>query len=55
MSEVFLCLFIFVKLKKNFFLGLQVWHMEVPRLEVESELQLLDYATAHGNTGTLTH
>ena len=34
----FVCLFIF--------LGLHLWHIEVPRLGVESELQLLDYTTA---------
>ena len=28
------------------FLGSHPWHMEVPRLEVESELRLLAYATA---------
>ena len=28
------------------FLGLHLWHMEVPRLRVESELQLLAYTTA---------
>ena len=28
------------------FLGLQVWHMEVPRLGVELELQLPAYTTA---------
>ena len=28
------------------FSGLQLWHMEVPGLGVESELQLLAYATA---------
>ena len=28
------------------FLGLQVWHMEVPRLGVKSELQLPTYTTA---------
>ena len=28
------------------FLGLHPWHMEVPRLEAESELQLVAYATA---------
>ena len=54
-----------------FFLLLRphVGHMEVPRLEVESELQLPAYATAtatqepclaiyttaHGNAGSLTH
>ena len=46
------------------FLGLHLGHVEVPRLGVESELQLLAYAiatratpvtctTAHGNTGFL--
>ena len=29
--------------------------MEVPRLGVESELQLLAYTTAYHNTGSLTH
>ena len=29
-----------------FFLGTHPWHMEVPRLGVESELQLLAYVTA---------
>ena len=28
------------------FLGLHAWHMELPRLEAELELQLLAYATA---------
>ena len=28
------------------FLGLYLWHMEIPRLGVKSELQLLAYATA---------
>ena len=37
------------------FLGLYLWHMEVPRLGDESELQLLAYATACGNAGSLTH
>ena len=51
------------------FLGLYLWHMEVPRLEVELELQLLAYTTAtateylshigdlyhiHGHIGSLT-
>ena len=35
-----LCLFI------HCFLGLHLWHMEVPRLGAEMELQLLAYATA---------
>ena len=52
------------------FLGLHPWHMEVSRLGVELELQLLayttakqhgilatsaTYTTAHGNAGSLTH
>ena len=52
----------------SFFTGLHLWHMEVPGLEVESELQqqayttataILDltasvtYTIAHGNTGSL--
>ena len=39
-----------VKLKGGLFfwsfLGLPLWHMEVPRLEVKSELQLPAYTTA---------
>ena len=51
-----------------FFLGLHPWHVEVPSLEVELELQLLAYVratetrvmfaiytTAHSNAGSLTH
>ena len=38
-----------------FFLGPYLQHMEVPRLGVESELQLLTYTTAHSNAGPLTH
>ena len=30
------------------FLRLRLWHMEVPRLGVKSELQLLAYTTATG-------
>ena len=50
------------------FLGLYQWHMEVPRLGVESELRPRVYTTAmakrdlsqicdtaRGNTGSLTH
>ena len=37
------------------FLGPHLWHMEVPRLGAESELQLLAYTTAHGNARCLTH
>ena len=38
--RVYLFIYFFV------FLGLHLWHMEVPRLEVESELKPLAYATA---------
>ena len=38
-----LCLLFYLIL---FCLGLHQWHMEVPRLGVESELQLLAYTTA---------
>ena len=59
MREIFtLCIYLFV----YYFLGLQVWHMEVPRLGVKSELHLLATATAtttadlsHSNTRFLTH
>ena len=40
-------------------LGPHLWYMEIPRLGVESELQLwvlsVTYTTAHGNTGSPTH
>ena len=36
-------------------LGLHLRHMEVPRLGVELELQLLVCITACGNSGSLTH
>ena len=51
-----------------FILGLRLWHLEVSRLGVESELLLrlqpqqhqiqvtsVTYTTACGNTGSLTH
>ena len=38
-----------------FFSGLHLWHIEVPRLGVEPELQLLACTTAYGNTRSLTH
>ena len=53
-----------------FFSGLRVWHMEFPRLRVESELQLpscttapatpdqatsVTYTIVHVNDGSLTH
>ena len=50
---------LYLDLKKVFFLsfiflGPHLRHMEVPRLGVESELQLLAYTKAHGNAGSLT-
>ena len=37
------------------FLGPHLWHMEVLRQDVETELQLPAYTTAHSNTRSLTH
>ena len=37
------------------FLGLNLWHMEVPRLGVQLELQLLAYTTGYSNAGSVTH
>ena len=37
------------------FLGSHLWHMEVPRLGVESELQLPSYTAAHSNARSLAH
>ena len=44
--NLYVCLFCLLFFFCFCFLGLHLWHMEVPRLEVESELQLLAYATA---------
>ena len=38
-----------------FFLGPHLLHMELPRLGVKLELQLLVYTTAHGKARSLTH
>ena len=38
--RIFFCFVLFC------FLGLHLWHMEIPRLGVELELQLPDYAMA---------
>ena len=38
-----------------FFLGPHLWHIEVPRLGVESELQLLAYTTVYGNARSSIH
>ena len=38
-----------------FFLGSQPWHIEVPWREVQSELQLLAYATATATQDPITH
>ena len=54
LSDIIVVLFyIFLLFLK--FLGPHLWHMEVPRLGVKWEQQLLAYATAHGNIGSLTH
>ena len=37
------------------FLGPYLWHMVIPRLGVESELQLPVYIAAQGNARCLTH
>ena len=37
------------------FLGPNLWHMVVPSLGVESELQLWEYTTAHSNAGSEPH
>ena len=37
------------------FLRPHMWHMEVPRLEVKSELQLPAYTTANSNAGSELH
>ena len=61
----FSCVFVF-RFLSFVFLGLHLRHMEVSRLGVKLELQLLAYATAtatwdptyttaHGNAGSLTH
>ena len=41
---VYVCVYVFIF--AFFFKGPHPWHMEVPRLGVKSELQLLAYATA---------
>ena len=51
----FLTLFVLFSFCFNLLLGLYLQHMEVHRLGVELELQLLAYTTGHGNTGSLTH
>ena len=42
----FFCLFVLVFVGFFYFLGPHLWHMEVPRLGVESELQLPAHTTA---------
>ena len=50
--HIFPCFILFLFLIIIIFWGLHPWHMETPRLGVESELQLLAYATA---TQDLSH
>ena len=46
LTKIILKLLSTVSIFKNFFLALHLWHMEVPRLGVEWELQLPAYAIA---------
>ena len=46
--------FVFIYLFYLVFLGPHLRHRDVPRLGVQSELQLLAYTTPHGNSGSLT-
>ena len=68
LSREFLVKFLNHSLSLSLFLGLNLWHMEVPRLGVEFELQLLAYGIAtavqdlscifdlhHSSVGSLTH
>ena len=48
----FFFVFLFLSLV---FLGWHLWHMEVPRLGVESELQLLADSHSHSNAGSKAH
>ena len=52
LGSLFICL-LFVCFM--LFLGPHLRHMEVPRLGVKTELQLLAYTTAHSNAVSLTH
>ena len=45
-ATLFLCSFLFFFFSCFCFLGLHPWHMEIPRLGVESELQLPAYINA---------
>ena len=44
------CIYVFIYIFW-FFLGLRLWHVEVPRLGVEPELQLLAYSIATAMPG----
>ena len=41
-----MCVILFYFILFIYFLGLQAWHMDVPRLEIQSEVQLLAYTIA---------
>ena len=45
----FVCLFVCL------LLGLHSWHIDVPRLGIESELQLPSLYHSHSNARSLTH
>ena len=42
---IYVCVYIYIYIY-IFFLGPHLWHMEITRLGVQSELQLLAYTTA---------
>ena len=47
------CIFVYLFIYPSIFLGPHPWHMEVPRLGVQSELLLPAYArTNHSNVGS---
>ena len=50
-TEILVHCYLFIYLFIYCFLGLHTWHMKVPRLGVESELQLPAYATATATQG----
>ena len=49
------CLFLDFSIQFFFFLGAHTWHMEVPRLGVESELTTAYLHHSRSNAGSLTH
>ena len=52
---VCVCVCVCVRVFVFYFLGLHLWHMEVPRLRVESELHLPAYTTASSSATSELH